>query len=64
MKRERLIELRKSNTIQHAADKIGITRQMLGAVENGTRTPSLPIAFKIARHYRVTLEKIFGGEFK
>ena len=41
------------------AEELNITRQMLGAIENGTRTPSLELAKKIAEFYGVSIEEIF-----
>lgn len=44
--REWLIELRKQKKLsqQELADKVGVTRQMISAIENGDATPSVPKA--------------------
>lgn len=42
------------------ADRIGVTRQTVIAIERGRYSPSLEIAFKIARVFGVTLEEVFG----
>jgi putative transcriptional regulator len=41
------------------ADRIGVTRQTLIAIEQGRYSPSLEIAFRIARVFRVPLDDVF-----
>jgi putative transcriptional regulator len=41
------------------ADRIGVTRQTLNAIEQGKYSPSLEVAFKIARVFSVPLEEVF-----
>ena len=41
------------------ADRIGVTRQTLNAIEQGKYSPSLEVAFKIARVFAVPLEEVF-----
>ena len=41
------------------ADRIGVTRQTVIAVEQGRYSPSLEIAFKIARVFDVQLDEVF-----
>ncbi|MGZ3148241.1 helix-turn-helix transcriptional regulator [Lentzea chajnantorensis] len=41
------------------AAAIGVTRQTLIAVEQGRYSPSLEVAFRIARVFGVPLEKVF-----
>jgi putative transcriptional regulator len=41
------------------ADRIGVTRQTLNAIEQGKCSPSLEVAFKIARVFAVPLEQVF-----
>jgi putative transcriptional regulator len=47
--RDFLITARKNKSLTHEsiADKVGITRQYYGMIENDERTPSVPIAKKI-----------------
>ncbi|MFC3773736.1 helix-turn-helix transcriptional regulator [Paenibacillus sp. GCM10012303] len=61
MERERclLIQLRRNKTRAEVAAAVGITRQMLGAIERGDRNPSLPLAKRIADYYGVTVDEIF-----
>ena len=46
-------------TQQQLADKVGVTRQTIIAIEQGKYSPSLPLAFKIARTFDVTIEQVF-----
>ena len=41
------------------ADRIGVTRQTVNAIEQGKYSPSLEVAFKIARVFAVSLEAVF-----
>jgi putative transcriptional regulator len=42
------------------ADRIGVTRQTIIAIEQGRYSPSLEMAFQIARVFDVPLDQIFG----
>lgn len=42
------------------ADRIGVTRQTVIAIEQGRYSPSLEVAFKIARVFDVPLDEVFG----
>ena len=46
------------------ADRIGVTRQTIHAVETGKYEPSLPLAYRLSRLFGVTVEDVFeyGGE--
>ncbi len=41
------------------AERIGVTRQTIIAVEQGHHSPSLEMAFQIARVFEVRLEDVF-----
>ena len=41
------------------ADKIGVTRQTINAIEQGKYSPTLEMAFQIARLFAVPLEDVF-----
>jgi putative transcriptional regulator len=41
------------------ADRIGVTRQTIIAIEHGRYSPSLEIAFQIANALDVTLDDVF-----
>jgi len=46
-------------TQQQLADKVGVTRQTIIAIEAGNYAPSLPLAFRIARTFGVPIEQVF-----
>lgn len=46
-------------TQQELADKVGVTRQTIVAIEKGSYSPSLELAFRIARVFNVPLEEVF-----
>ena len=46
-------------TQQQLADQVGVTRQTINAVEAGKYSPSLEVAFRIARAFNVPLEEVF-----
>jgi putative transcriptional regulator len=41
------------------ADRIGVTRQTVIAIEQGRYSPSLEMAFQIARVFKVPLDEVF-----
>jgi putative transcriptional regulator len=44
------------------AERLGVSRQSVNAIETGKYDPSLPLAFKIARLFEQPIEKIFEAE--
>jgi putative transcriptional regulator len=42
------------------ADRVGVTRQTIIAIEQGKYSPTLELAFQIARVFRVPLDEVFG----
>ena len=46
-------------TQQDLADKVGVTRQTIIAIESGKYAPSLPLAFRIAHIFGVPIEQVF-----
>lgn len=44
------------------ADRLGVSRQTVNALETGKYDPSLPLAFKIARLFDRMIEEIFDPE--
>jgi putative transcriptional regulator len=49
-------------TQQQLAQKVGVTRQTIIAIEARKYAPSLPLAFRIARVFNVTIEQVFQYE--
>ena len=41
------------------AEKVGVTRQTIVAIEQGRYSPSLEVAFRIAAAFGVPLEQVF-----
>jgi putative transcriptional regulator len=41
------------------ADRVGVTRQTIIAIEQGKYSPTLEMAFQIARAFRVPLDDVF-----
>jgi len=44
------------------AERLGVSRQSVNAIETGKYDPSLPLAFKIARLFDLPIEAIFSDE--
>lgn len=49
-------------TQQELADKAGVTRQTIIAIEAGNYSPSLTLAFKLAQALDVRIEEVFQYE--
>jgi putative transcriptional regulator len=50
---------RSGMTQQDLADRVGVTRQTIVALEGGAYTPSLALALRIARIFSKTTEDVF-----
>ena len=46
------------------ADKLGVSRQTINAIETERYDPSLPLAFKVARLFKKPIEDIFAKPFR
>ena len=59
--RTRIKELRRARKMSQAelADAVGTTRQTITSIEVDKYTASLPLAYKIARHFGLTIEDVF-----
>ncbi len=44
------------------AERLGVSRQSVNAIETGKYDPSLPLAFRIARLFEAPIEAIFSDE--
>jgi putative transcriptional regulator len=53
---------RNEMTQQELAERVGVTRQTINAIELGKYSPSLEVAFRIAAALGVTLEQAFRYE--
>lgn len=46
-------------TQQDLADKVGVTRQTIAAIEKGKYSPTLELAFRIAKVFGTPLDNVF-----
>ncbi len=51
-------------TQEQLAEKVGVTRQTIIAIEGGKYAPSLELAFKIAFAFGVPLQEVFSYELE
>lgn len=49
-------------TQKELAEKVGVTRQTIVAIEKGSYSPSLELAFRIARVFNSRVEDVFTYE--
>jgi putative transcriptional regulator len=59
--RNRLEEIRKQRGIkqEELAAALEVSRQTISSLENGRYNPSITLAFKIARFFKMSIEEIF-----
>ena len=57
----RIKELRKARKMsqEELADAVGTTRQTITSIETGKYVASLPLAYRIARHFGLKIEDVF-----
>lgn len=57
----RIRALRKAHKLsqEELADAVGTTRQTITSIEVGKYTASLPLAYKIAHFFGLTIEEVF-----
>lgn len=62
--RNRVRELRATRGLTQAqlAEALRVSRQTVNAIETGKYDPSLPLAFRIARLFALSIEEIFLDE--
>lgn len=46
------------------AERLGVSRQTVNAIETGRYDPSLPLAFSLSRLFGIAIEQIFESEFE
>lgn len=61
--KNRLKELRQAREWSQAelADKLAVSRQTINAIETEKYDPSLPLALKIGKLFKLPVEEIFEG---
>ena len=57
--RIRVLRAEKNWSQAELADKAGVSRNSINAVENGKFDPSLPLAFRIADIFGLKIEDVF-----
>ncbi len=57
--RLRLLRATRAWSQQDVADRLEVSRQSVNAIETGRYDPSLPLAFRIAELFDLTIEEVF-----
>lgn len=62
--KNRLEQVRKQHgmTQEELADRLEVSRQTIGSLENGRYNPSILLAFKLARLFGTSIEDLFIDE--
>jgi putative transcriptional regulator len=60
--RLKVLRAERSWSQQDLADRLGVSRQSVNAIETGRYDPSLPLAFSIAEVFGLTIEAIFSRD--
>lgn len=53
------LRLRAGLTQVELADKVGVTRQTIIAIEKGDYTPSVALALRLAKVFKTSVEELF-----
>ena len=56
----RLLRAERNWSQADLAEKLGVSRQSVNAIETGRFDPSLPLAFKIAQLFQLPIEALFS----
>ena len=54
------VRVERGLTQEELASKVGVSRQTVIAIEKGNYTPSVLLALKLARTFRLSVEDIFS----
>lgn len=57
--RLRVLRAERSWSQAEVADRLGVSRQTVNAIENQRYDPSLPLAFDISRLFGLAIEQVF-----
>ena len=60
--RLRLLRAERDWTQQELAERAGVSRQTIHAIETGKYDPSLPLAFTLARIFESSIEALFDPD--
>jgi putative transcriptional regulator len=56
--------IKSSLTQEQLAEKVGVTRQTIIAIERGNYTPSVLLALKLGKVFGVSVEKLFNIKYE
>ena len=62
--RLRVLRAERAWSQQDLAERLEVSRQSVNAIETGRYDPSLPLAFKIAETFGLTIEQVFDSPSK
>ena len=57
--RLRVLRAERNWSQQQLADRLDVSRQSVNAIETGRYDPALPLAFRIAELFGLTIEEVF-----
>ena len=57
--RLKVLRAERSWSQQDLAERLGVSRQSVNAIETGKYDPSLPLAFRIAELFGLAIEQVF-----
>jgi putative transcriptional regulator len=60
--RLKVLRAERSWSQQDLAERLGVSRQSINAIETGKYDPSLPLAFRIADLFELAIEQIFSRD--
>ena len=60
--RLRVLRAEKNWSQADLAERLEVSRQSVNAIETGKFDPSLPLAFRLARLFGMTIEEIFSND--
>ena len=60
--RLKVLRAEKTWSQQDLAERLGVSRQTINSIEAERYDPSLPLALKIAKVFKLPIERIFEGE--
>lgn len=60
--RLRVLRAEKNWSQAELAEHLEVSRQSVNAIETGKFDPSLPLAFRLARLFEMTIEEIFSDD--
>jgi putative transcriptional regulator len=61
--RIKVLRAERNMTQAELADEVLVSRQTINAIETGKFDPSLPLAFKISRLFKLPIENIFQDDY-